>query len=182
MNEEENTNEEEQQEETIDEQEQEQEETTEEETDDESEQIKRLRRQREEAKERADETESEVKEEIDELKSEVEEIKLENRISQYAEPGSDKAQALKQEFRNYRPGETDDEAINERLEKANNLVSGIEESPSATDGNATSAGGATNKDTGGEDDDEIPESTKEQGEALGLDEEDYEKYGDQVTN
>lgn len=149
--------------------------------DSESEQIQRLRREREEAKERAEETESEVKQEVEQLKNEVEEIKFENRISQYAEPGSDKAKALKQEFQNYRPGETDDDAISERLEKANNLVSAQPDTPSAADGQAASAGGDTNKDTVNTDENGVPESTKEQGEALGIDEEDYEKYGDQVT-
>jgi len=149
--------------------------------DSESEQIQRLRREREQAEQRAEETESEVKQEVEQLKNEVEEIKFENRISQYAEPGSDKAKALKQEFQNYRPGETDDEAIAERLEKANNLVSAEPDTPSAADGQAASAGGDTNKDTVDTDENGVPESTKEQGEALGLDEEDYEKYGDQVT-
>jgi len=179
MAEEEKTQEEQNQEEETEQQEGQPEEQPDD--DSESEQIQRLRREREEAEKRAEETESEVKEEVEQLKNEVEEVKFENRISQFAEPGSKKAKALKQEFQNYRPGETDDEAISERLEKANNLVSAQPETPSAADGQAASAGGDTNKETVTTDDNGVPESTKEQGEALGIDDDDYEKYSDQIT-
>lgn len=174
-------------------QEQSQEETTENESSDgeptedditgNKEQVKRLREERNELQKKQEEEQDETKQEVQELKKEVSEIKFNRRVDQYADGDEAKRKAIKQEFENYRPGETGDEAVSERLEKAASLVTGSSDSPSATDGSATSAGGGKNTDTSGSDSTEsgIPESTKEQGNKLGMDEEDYEKYGDQVT-
>lgn len=162
---------------TEDEKEEEGDDTEEEETEEDDPQKERLRKERDEATEERDELDETVNKRLDEFEERLTNKQKNELVEKYAGDDETIRKAILQEFENYRPGDNSDEAIKERMAKAAKIVSLDTDNPSILDGGVTSSGGGLNRDKGVKEEG-VPESTKKQGELLGIKEEDYEKYGD----
>lgn len=139
-------------------------------------QIERLRKERDEAREAAEKAGSDWKKEFDSFREEIVGGSKKDLLDRLSGGDDELRKKIELEFDNYKPTETSQAAIKERMEKAYQLATGDKPTPGILDGAASAgdrgAGGGVNAS---EKKNEQTDNGKAIAKVLGISEEDRKK-------